>query len=193
LTDQIHVGDITMSMVAVSVMRLVEEGKVRLDDPITQYLPEFENVARPPGPVTIRSLLNHRSGMPHYWEVLLQAGDPGNTRRSHEERLALAGTVPWTTQGSISVFSYSNTNYSALALLVERLRGRGIGEVLHTDIVEPLGLQDTNMTGAEPAPQKMVHGYTLSKGGELVDHALSPFHIGSPDSGMISTVPDLNI
>jgi D-alanyl-D-alanine carboxypeptidase len=192
LADQFHVGDITMSMVAVSVMKLVEEGKVRLDDPITEYLPEFEDMTHPPGPVTVRSLLNHRSGMPHYWEVLLQSGDPGNTRRSHEERLALAGTVPWVTEGSVSVFSYSNTNYSALALLVERLRGRGIAEVLRAEIAKPSGLQDTLMTGAKPAPQKMVHGYTLSKGAERVDHALSPFHIGSPDSGMISTVPDLN-
>lgn len=79
LTDQVHIGDITMSMVAVSVMKLVEDGMVRLDDPITEYLPEFENVIHPPGPVTVRSLLNHRSGMPHYWEV--PKGDPETGKR----------------------------------------------------------------------------------------------------------------
>jgi D-alanyl-D-alanine carboxypeptidase len=192
LADQVHIGDITMSMVAVSVMKLVEEGKVRLDDPITKYLPEFEDMIHPPGPVTVRSLLGHRSGMPHYWEALLRAGDAGDKAMSHEQRLAAAATVPWKPQGPAGVFSYSNTNYSALALLVEKLRGRDIGEVLHSDIAQPLGLQDTLMTGDQPGPAKMVHGYILSKKGERLETTLSPFHTGSADSGMISTVQDLN-
>jgi D-alanyl-D-alanine carboxypeptidase len=191
LTDQTHVGDITTSMVAVSVMKLVEEGKVQLDDPIQKYLPDFESIIKPPGPITLRSLLSHRSGMPHYWDALRKVSDPGYGKRSHEERLAAAAADPWT-GGSGSLYSYSNTNYSALALLVEKLRGKDIGAVIHTDSVEPLGLQDTLMTGDEPGPRRLVHGYTRSESGDLVDNALSPFHNGSPDSGMISTVPELN-
>jgi D-alanyl-D-alanine carboxypeptidase len=192
LADQIHVGDITMSMVAVSVMKLVEEGKVRLDEPITRYLPEFENLIHPPVPVTVRSLLSHRSGMPGYWEALVRDGDAGDKRMSHEQRLAAAATVHWKPQGPGGVFNYSNTNYSALALLVEKLRGRDIGEVLHADIAQPLGLEDTQMTGDQPGPAKMVRGYILSKNGERLETTLSPFHTGSADTGMISTVPDLN-
>ena len=77
----------------------------------------------------------------------------------HEESLAAAATARWT-GGSGSLYSYSNTNYSALALLVEKLRGKDIGAVIRADNVEPLGLQDTLMTGDEPGPQRMVHGYT---------------------------------
>ena len=50
LTDQTHIGDITMTMVAVSVLKLVEEGKVQLDDPIQEYLPDFENIVSRPAP-----------------------------------------------------------------------------------------------------------------------------------------------
>ncbi|WP_157372097.1 serine hydrolase domain-containing protein [Arthrobacter sp. Soil736] len=194
LTDQIHIGDVTMSMVAVSVMKLVEEGKLRLDDPITRYLPELEKVIRLPEPVSVRSLLNHQSGMPGYWEALLAASPMPEVlakRMTHKDRLAVAATVPWEHQSSRTVFSYSNSNYAALALLIERLRGREIGEVLHADIAEPLGLQDTLMTGAEPAPQKLIHGYALL-GNKPVDVALPAIHVGSADSGMISTVPELN-
>ncbi|MDQ0680382.1 D-alanyl-D-alanine carboxypeptidase [Arthrobacter pascens] len=187
LTDQVHVGDITSTMVAVSVMKLVEEGKVRLDDPITQYLPELENVIRPSWPVTVRSLLNHRSGMPNYLEAV-----DGSEPLSHENRLALAGTLPWKHNGSISVYIYSRSDYAALALLVEKLRGRALEEVLHVDIAEPLGLQDTLMTGSQPGPQKMVHGYILLDGGGREDTTLPAILIGSADSGMISTVVDLN-
>jgi D-alanyl-D-alanine carboxypeptidase len=188
LTDQTHIGDITTTMVAVSVMKLVEEGKVRLDDPIQKYLPDFESVIKPPGPITIRSLLSHRSGMPDYWVSPLQIGDGPFT---HEERVSFVAGMPWT-GGSGSLFSYSATNYSALALLVEKLRGKVIGAVIRADNVEPLGLKDTMMTGDEPGPQRMLHGYTRTESGELEDKALSPFHRGSPDTGMISTVPELN-
>lgn len=192
LTDQVHIGDVTNAMVAVSVMKLVEEGRVQLDDPITQYLPELENVIRLPGPVSVRSLLNHQSGMPDYWETLLGTTpmrEVLDKRLSHEERLAVAATRPWERQG---IFKYSGSNYAALALLVERLRGREIGEVLHTEIAAPLGLQDTLMAGTDPGPQKMVHGYILL-GGDQVDATLPAIHAGAADHGMISTVTDLNI
>ena len=192
LTDQVHIGDVTSAMVAVSVMKLVEEGKVRLDDPITQYLPELEDVIRLPGPVSVRSLLNHQSGMPDYWETILGTTpmrEVLDKRLSHEERLAVSATRPWERQG---VFKYSGSNYAALALLVERLRGREIGDVLHTDIAAPLGLQDTLMAGTDPGPQKMGHGYILL-GGNHVDTTLPAIHAGAADHGMVSTVPDLNI
>ncbi|WP_156642208.1 serine hydrolase domain-containing protein [Arthrobacter sp. B6] len=188
LTDQTHVGDITMSMVAVSVLKLVEEGKIRLDDPIQDHLPDFESIIRPPGPITIRSLLSHRSGMPDYWGSPI---DIGKGPFTHAERVSFVAGMPWT-GGSGSLYSYSATNYAALALLVEKLRGKDIGAVIHDDSVEPLALQDTLMTGDEPGPRRMVHGYTRTEGGDLEDNALVPFHRGSPDTGMISTVPELN-
>ena len=129
--------------------------------------------------------------MPDYWYALFQMGNAGDQRMSHKERLAAAATVRWT-GGSGSLYSYSNTNYSALALLVEKLRGKDIGAVVHDDTVEPLGLKDTLMAGDGPGPQRMVHGYTRTDGGERVDNTLSPFHVGSADTGMISTVPELN-
>jgi D-alanyl-D-alanine carboxypeptidase len=187
LTDQTHIGDITMTMVAVSVMKLVEEGKIELDDPITEYLPNFESLIKPPpGNVSIRSLLSHRSGMPNYWDTPI---DIGNRRFTHEERLRFAAAMRWR-QRQIPRYNYSNTNYSALALLVEKLRGTDIGAVIHADNVEPLGLKDTLMSGGNP-PQRMVHGYT-EENGEVLDNTLAPFHAGSPDTGMISTVPELN-
>jgi D-alanyl-D-alanine carboxypeptidase len=188
LTDQTHAGDITMTMVAVSVMKLVEEGEIQLDDPIQDYLPDFESIIKPPGPITIGSLLSHRSGMPHYWDSPV---DIGNRRFTHQERLSFAAALPWT-GGSGSLYSYSNTNYSALALLLEKLRGKDIAAVIRADNIEPLGLQDTLMTGEEPGPEQLIHGYTRQENGVLEDNALAPFHAGSPDTGLISTVPELN-
>jgi D-alanyl-D-alanine carboxypeptidase len=188
LTDQTHAGDITMTMVAVSVMKLVEEGKIQLEDPVQKYLPDLENIVKPPGPITIGSLLSHRSGMPDYWGSPVEIG---NKRSTHEERISYVAAMPWT-GGSGSLFSYSATNYSVLALLLEKLRGQNLSAVIRADNVEPLGLQDTLVAGDEPGPRQMIHGYSQTRSGELEDNALAPFHSGSPDTGVISTVPDLN-
>lgn len=193
LTDQVQIGDITEAMVAVSVMKLVEEGQVKLDDPIAHYLPEIEAVLSPPEPVTVRSALNHRSGIPEYWDALRRVSPLNELMArtmSHADRLAAAAGTPWPRQRP-EQFVYSGSNYVVLALLVERLRGRGIGDVLHSDIVEPLHLEGTHMMGGENAGQRMVHAYSLL-GPDRVDVTRPAMYRNAPDSGMISTVPDLN-
>lgn len=193
LTDQVQIGDITNAMVAVSVMKLVEEGRVKLDDPIAQYLPEIETVLSPPEPVTVRSALNHRSGIPEYWDALRRLTPMRELMArtmSHADRLAAAAGEQWPGRRP-DEFSYSGSNYVVLALLVERLRGRGIGEVLHSDIAEPLGLEGTQMMGGQDAAERMVHAYSLL-GLDRVDVTRPAMYWNAPDSGMISTVPDLN-
>ena len=132
ITDPVHVGGITKSMVAVCVLKLVEEGRLQLDAPVSTYLPEFDKVMHPPGPVTVRQLLQHRSGMPSIDGPLF---DPATVREalttkvSLAELLAMAGRISW--QAKLAQgFEYSNSNYIALALIVERLSGRRIGEVI---------------------------------------------------------------
>ncbi len=70
----------------------------------------------------------------------------------------MAGRMPWEKRLAQG-FEYSHSNYIALALIVERIRGRPIGDVIRTDIVEPLGLSGTRMTA--PRPAAVVHGPRL--------------------------------
>lgn len=192
-TDPVQVGDITQSMVAASVLKLVDEGRVSLDQPVTAYLPELEGLLNPPRPVSVRQLLGHTSGMPDYYTPLLQSVPPRQVlaaQISPQQRLALAGSVPWRQQEQ-QEFSFSRSDYVALGLLVERLRGVPLADVLRAEIVEPLGLQSTAMIGDGPAPPNLVHGYTLVDGG-LVDAAYPALLSGSATGGMISTLEDVN-
>ena len=68
LTDPVPVGGIAATLVAVSVLKLVDEGGLALDDRITRYLPELEGL--PPGPLAARQLLGHRSGLPDFYPPL---------------------------------------------------------------------------------------------------------------------------
>lgn len=193
ITDPVHVGGITKSMVAVCVLKLVEEGRLQLEAPVSTYLPEFDKVMHPPGPVTVRQLLQHRSGMPSVDGPLF---DPATVREalttkvSLPDLLAMAGRISW--QAKLAQgFEYSNSNYIALALIVERLSGRRIGEVINTDIIEPLGLAGTKMTADGPAPATMVHGY-IALDSKQLDVTYPAAQIDNAAGGMVSSVADVN-
>jgi D-alanyl-D-alanine carboxypeptidase len=192
-TDPVHVGDITQSLVAVSVLKLAEEGKLSLDEPASTYLPELQSLLHQPEPYTVRRLLGHTSGMPDYYAPLLDSVPPRRalaTRLSPEHRLALAATLPWQRHRAQS-FSYSNSNYIALGLIVERLRGRPLADVLWADVGQPLNLGGTRLMDDGPVPEGMVHGYTLIDG-EPADTTYAALHIGSAATGLVSTMADLN-
>lgn len=192
VSDPFQAGSITSSMVAVSVLKLVEEGRLGLDDQVSTYLPEFWQVLHPPGPVTVRRLLVHQSGVPDFAIPLMRSGPPQDVLArplSLEQQLALAATMPWEpklAQGP----EYSSSNYAALGLIVQRLRGRGIGAVLKADIADPLGLVATRLGGGPP-PATMIHGYLMVDGKRLdVTHPAWLSELAS--GGAISTVGEVN-
>ena len=192
VSDPVQVGSITKSMVAVSVLKLVGEGKLDLDEQVSAYLPEFGTVLRPPGPVTVRQLLIHESGVPDFGIPLLTSGPLEETMKRPlplEQQLALAATVPWERRLA-SGFGYSNSNYAPLGLIVQRLRGQRIGEVLRTDIADALGLESTYLGGRE-APATMLHGY-LMVDGELTDVTHPAWLADLAAGGAVSTVEEVN-
>lgn len=192
VSDPVEVASLTKSMVAVSVMKLVEEGRVRLDDPVGKYIAEFDKVMKPPGPVTVRQLLRQESGMPSYDGALIATKPVQEalmTSMSLSENMALAAKLPWTVSGR--GFEYSNSNYIVLGLLLERLRGLPIAEILRTDIAEPLGLSGTRLAGPGPAPATMIHGY-ITIAGQRVDVTYPGGLVGNSAAGLVSTVGDIN-
>ncbi|MCI0143470.1 beta-lactamase family protein [Arthrobacter bambusae] len=194
VTDRIQAGGITQSMVAVSVLKLVQEGKLGLEDPVTEYFPEFEQLDHPPGPVTIRSLLNHSSGLPDAPEAILKAMPPKqaiDTRFSIQDYLRMAGTVPWA-HANFQLFRYSDANYFVLAAILQKLRGRPLGDVLNSDIFAPLGMSHTSLA-AEPDrdARDMIQSYEFIDG-ERINASQPEYLIASPAEGVISTVGDIN-
>jgi D-alanyl-D-alanine carboxypeptidase len=192
VSDPVHVGTITESMLAVPVLKLVEEGRISLDAPVSTYLPEFGDVLHPPGPVTVRQLLSHESGMPDFTVPLLASGpweQVTGQRLGLEQQLALAGSVPW--RGRLAqVFDYSHTDYAVLALVVQRLRGKPFSEVLATDVAGPLGLATTRLDGGA-APEAMIHGY-VTVNGVREDVTQRPWLAEHASAGAVSTVQELN-
>lgn len=191
VSDPVQVGTITESMVAVSVLKLVEEGRLDLDRQASDYLPEFGTVLKPPGPVSVRQLLTHESGLPDFSLPLLASGrwdELAGRPLPPEQQLDLAATRPW--DGRLArIFDYSRSNYAALALIVERLRGRDIRQVLAADVANPLGLATTRLGGTPPPG--LVHGY-VSVEGTQKDAGMPAWLAESPSNGAVSTVQEVN-
>jgi CubicO group peptidase (beta-lactamase class C family) len=126
---------------ATAVMQLYESGKVRVDDPVQQYLPDF-NPANDSqrAMVTVRMLLTHTSG--EAGDVDLR--DPwGLDGADKAEGIHRALTTPLQS-GPAEVFRYSDINFILLGTLIEKVTGEDLDVYVQRHVFEPLGMEDTH-------------------------------------------------
>ena len=153
-----RVQSISKSITAWGVMKLVEQGKIELDAPIWQYFkswhfPESEFSAKG---VTIRQLLSHTGGLP--------LGDVFTIYSPHEEMPSLREKL---TQEAVlvrelgSAFSYSNTGYNLLELLIEEVTGQAFGDYMRREILHPLGMNRSTFIWDEGFDPAVPVGYDL--------------------------------
>jgi D-alanyl-D-alanine carboxypeptidase len=135
--DQFAIASIVKSVIAAQIMLMVEAGQLRLDDPVADHLPgdlKFDTNG-----ATIRQLLGHRSGIPDYYDLLASSQQVEFQRVwTPPEILALLPaerTPPGTT------FSYAETNYLLLSLMIEHLRGLPLAKVLRDGALAIDGLE----------------------------------------------------
>ncbi|MBO4688044.1 MAG: beta-lactamase family protein [Clostridiales bacterium] len=139
-----EVGSISKTFTAVMVMKLIDQGKMRMDDYLAKYFPEYKAGRE----ITIANLLNMQSGIVDYVnqaEVFFAGAD-----RDPEEIITTAGL---TDEEFLSFLyaqdlqfepgtktRYCNTNYHLLALIIEQLTGESFGEAVKREIFDPLGM-----------------------------------------------------
>ncbi len=147
------IGSNNKTMTAVLIMKLVEAGRLALDDHLGSYLPSYEHVD---GGITIGQLLRHQSGVAEYFtdeffQRMLQ--DP-TKRWTPEEILSTIGPADFD-PGVES--SYSNTNYILLGMIVERVSGQPYANYLRGEIFDALDLNCTFAEGLEPVTCPVAH------------------------------------
>jgi D-alanyl-D-alanine carboxypeptidase len=155
--SQFRIASITKMFVATVVLQLVEEGRLRLDAPVADYVPGFA-LARG---VTIRQLLNHTSGIPDYGrtkrfnEGLLADRD---RRWSSDEILALVAGFRRDFRPGTN-YLYSNTGYILLGKVIDAVTGSTWAGEIRRRILDPLHLQHTYIPGFENVQGRVVPGY----------------------------------
>ena len=138
-----QVGSVTKQFTAAAILRLAEEGKLSIDDRARKYLPEL-------GPafdaITIRHLLNHTSGVRDYNEQLGDAYTP----KTQQEILALITVGPPLYTPGVA-FTYSNSGYFLLGMIIERVSAKSYAQYLRDAFFVPLGLSATSYCGTNGA------------------------------------------
>ena len=196
LDGEVRIASNTKTFVAVLIMKMVEEGKVKLDEPIDAYLPGIVKGQGVDGKkITVRQLLQHTSGLPEFGDGQLDYFAIRNDYVSPRD--VLDGVLSRPAQFAPGAkFQYNNANYVILGLLAERVAKRPIAEQIEAKIVKPLGLKHTYMPGpGEKAIRgKHPHGYHTRDGkpGKLEDITEADPSWEWAAGSMISTPSELN-
>ena len=136
-----QVASTSKTFTAMAVLKLWQDGKLSIDDEYSKYFPEFNY----PG-ITIRSLLNHRSGLPNYLYFMETLGWDKTKYVSNEDVLNYLITRKADLENVATPdthFSYSNTNYALLGLLIEKISGKKLPEFLKETFFTPLQMTHT--------------------------------------------------
>ena len=151
---------VAKAFTAIETMRLVEDGVVDLDTPISEYLPNFSIQSRFPesDPITIRSILTHRSGLPRnecHWIHFSEAALAGLANSLQDcYQVSPAG----------SRYKYSNIGFDLLGYLIQEMNGELFPETMRKNLLLPIGMQNSAFLRAQiPDPLEVAVGYEYYK------------------------------
>ena len=198
LDGEVRIGSNTKTFVAVVVMQMVQEGKVGLDEPIETYLPglikgEGIDASR----ITVRQLLQHTSGLPEHTDYYFSSNAAALENIQHyipaRDLLDVALSKPAAFEPGTQ-WSYSNTNYIVLGMLIERVSQRPVGEQIDQRIIKRLGLSHTYLPGNGEKKIRGSHpqGYHINGEGKLEDVTEMDASLPWAAGAMVSTPSELN-
>ena len=182
-----RIGSVTKQFTATLVLQLVEEGKIKLDGKLSDYLPDYRKDTG--GKITIHQLLNHTSGIQSY------TSRPDFFAEVSRNPYSVVDFVKKFASGDLefepgSKYSYNNSGYFLLGAIIEKVTGKSYETVLKERILEPLEMTNTGYDHHAPILQKRASGYEKTPAGYVnaayLDMSL-PYAAGS----IYSTVEDL--
>jgi CubicO group peptidase (beta-lactamase class C family) len=177
-------GSVGKQFTAMAVMMLVEEGKLGLDDPIVQYFPGAPSTWKG---ITVRHLLTHTSGIKD-WEGKTDL----DYRRDYTENelVKIAMKLPPDFSPGTQ-WSYSNTGYVLLGILVHKASGKFYGDFLQERVFSPLGMASTRIISESDIVRNRAAGYTLEKGKLQNQEWVSPSLNTTADGSLYITALDM--
>ena len=179
-----EIGSITKQFTAAAIMKLVEQGKVKLDDDLSMYVPQFPLQGKK---VSIRQLLNHTSGIHSYTSSPEWA-------RTWNDVLSPDAVVKFVAADTFdfapgTAYRYNNTGYVLLGMVIEKATGQKYANYLDAQFFKPLGLRSTSYCPSKTTNPTFALGYSKGPNGITRAQFLDlshPFSAGA----LCSTVGD---
>ena len=172
-----RLASVSKQFTATAVLTLVQEKRLKLDDPIATYLPGL------PAGITVRHLLSHQSGLADYEDHL----PPGEFQVQDADVLKILQQVPELLAAPGTKYAYSNSGYSLLALLVEKVTGQSYADALRDRVLKPAGMSRSvaHEEGRDTVAER-AYGYT---GPKRTDQSRTSAVLG--DGGIYASLEDL--
>jgi CubicO group peptidase (beta-lactamase class C family) len=183
-----HIASVTKTFTAAAILNLDRQGKLKLSDPLSKYVPDFLNGER----ITIEQLLTHTSGLPDFYSL------PEYPIKKYQ-RVTLPDLVAWVKTKPLdflpgSKSSYSNTGYGFLAYIVEQVSGKPYEEYVTEEILKPAGMKETGTFRDDTLIPERAAGYQPALGNHGLRNA--PAYdktILTGSASMYSTASDLHL
>jgi len=182
-STSLHIASVSKTFTAMATLKLWQDGKLNIDDPFNKYFPSFNY----PG-VTIRTLLNHRSGLPNYVHFMENMGWDKRIKINNEDILNFLINKKKSIQNigkPNKGFSYCNTNFALLALLIENVSGKKYSDYLQETFFTPLQMNHTFLYNKDSGNVTMSYDYK----GKLIPFNFLDYVYG--DKNIYSTPRDL--
>ncbi len=182
---QLRLGSITKQFTSTAILMLVDEGKIKLDDDITRFFPDYPTHGKR---ITVEHLLNHTSGIASY------TGKPAFAVHMMED-IGVTAMVDSFKNDPLDFepgtrYKYNNSGYFLLGAIIEKVSGQAYADFLEQRIFKPLGMNDTAYDGKEHGKAVRAAGHSRGASGFVPSTAVSmtqPYAAGA----LVSTVDDL--
>lgn len=162
--SNLRVGSVSKPVLATAILKLVEQGSITLDVPVSEYLSDFNFKDRLGPAATIAQLLNHTGGYP---DTVVKSHTPSIKGWDPLHSVLAADLPPRTIPPGI-VMAYSSWDYALLGYVIEKVTGMPYGDAVSKLLFEPLGM--THTTYSQPLPQKiqlnLANGYFYTGKGQ---------------------------
>jgi D-alanyl-D-alanine carboxypeptidase len=194
MTDviQVRIADITKTFTSLVIMKMADNGTLSLDDRIESYVPGVTNGEL----ITLRQLLNMTSGIFNYMEdaqfIAAYKSDPLMVVTPEQEVAVAASHPPYFDPGQ--GFHYSDTSYTLLGMVIQKITGQDPGTVIRDYVIEGLAMVHTFYPVTPEMPAGSASGYTFDGSiGEYRDYTRSDPSVPNAGGAVISNLYDLRL
>ncbi|WP_255478791.1 serine hydrolase [Rufibacter sp. XAAS-G3-1] len=180
------IGSLTKQFTAAIILRLVEAGKVSLEDSITKFLPDYPTQGKH---VTIRHLLNHTSGIKAFRALTEENRQRLRIDLSYAEMVELFGKQPLAFQPG-EKYEYNNMAYYLLGEIISRVTGMPYADYVERELLQPLNLNNTVYCHDQRVIPNRAEGYEYEKG-KLINARFVSMQVAGAAGALCSTLGDL--
>jgi len=182
-----HVASISKQFTAFAIGLLAQEGKLSLDDDIRKHVPELPDFGHT---VTIAQMLHHTAGLREEFHLLYLAGWHYDDPRTEADALRISARQRALNFAPGTESLYTNSHYTLLAIVVQRVSGTPLREFAHERIFRPLGMTDTHFQdGHTEVVRRRATGYSAGAAGTWRTNVPRSDLVGP--SNLLTTVGDL--